>query len=210
MFRSFSMLVAAIALLLTTGWLTLSDQTGTPLSISEFIQQLTRLSSQALDRSTPVSSSSPATASSPVLSSSPATHNQASSPDAALEQAIHDRVNQYRVQKGLSPLTLDARISQPAREHSRAMASGEVPFSHDGFDQRIETIARSIPYRTAAENVAYNQGYREPVAQAVEGWINSPGHRVNMEGNFDLTGVGVARTADGKYYFTQIFIRRLL
>jgi uncharacterized protein YkwD len=27
-----------------------------------------------------------------------------------------------------------------------------------------------------------------------------------MEGNYNLTGIGVAKNAEGEYYFTQLFI----
>lgn len=70
--------------------------------------------------------------------------------------------------------------------------------------ERVQAIA--IPYRAAAENVAYNRGYTDPVAKAVEGWLNSSGHRRNIEGNYNLTGIGVAKNSQGAYYFTQIFI----
>ncbi|MCA1994375.1 MAG: CAP domain-containing protein [Coleofasciculus sp. S288] len=127
---------------------------------------------------------------------------------AALEQSIHQQVNQYRQSLNLPPLTLDARISEQARLHSEAMASGQVPFSHDGFEGRAKAIGKSISLRGAAENVAYNMGYSNPDQQAVQGWIKSPGHRKNMEGNFDLTGIGISKNAKGEYYFTQLFIKR--
>ena len=126
---------------------------------------------------------------------------------ATLEQAVLQQINQYRSQKQLSPLTLDNTISQQARLHSQTMASSGV-LSHQGFNQRVEAIAQSISYRAAAENVAFNQGYRDPVKQAVQGWISSPGHRRNIEGQYDLTGIGVAQNEQGEYYFTQVFIRR--
>jgi uncharacterized protein YkwD len=127
---------------------------------------------------------------------------------ATLEQSVHQQVNRYRQSRNLPPLTLDSRISQQARVHSEAMASGRVPFSHNGFDARVRAIAQSIPYRRVAENVAYNQGYSDPGQQAVEGWIKSSGHRQNMEGQFDMTGIGITKNAKGEYYFTQIFIKR--
>ncbi len=125
----------------------------------------------------------------------------------SLEQSVHQQINQYRASHNLPPLTLDPRISEQARLHSRAMANGKVPFGHGGFEQRIQTINRVIPYRSAAENVAFNKGYSNPVQQAVEGWIKSPGHRINIEGQYNLTGIGVVKNAKGEYYFTQIFIR---
>lgn len=132
-----------------------------------------------------------------------------STPHSTLEQSVHQQINQYRQAHKLSPLTLDPRISEQARAHSQAMASGKVPFSHQGFEQRVKAISRVIPYRASAENVAFNQGYSNPVQQAVQGWIKSPGHRVNIEGEYNLTGIGIVKNAKGEYYFTQIFIRRL-
>lgn len=133
---------------------------------------------------------------------------QAASAIPALEQAVLTQINQYRASRKLSPLTLDPSISVQARAHSQAMASGRTPFSHNGFQQRVQAIALTISYSRAAENVAYNQGYSDPVRQAVQGWLQSPGHRQNIEGSFDLTGIGIAQNAKGEYYFTQLFIRR--
>lgn len=123
----------------------------------------------------------------------------------AIEKAVYDQVNQYRASKGLPPLTANTPMSEQARIHSQNMANGRLPFGHQGFQQRVTAVA--IPYSSAAENVAYNQGYSDPATQAVQGWIKSTGHRQNMEGNFNLTGIGVATNAKGQYYFTQMFIR---
>ncbi len=123
-----------------------------------------------------------------------------------LESAVHEEINNYRRSKGLRPLRLDSRISRQARIHSEDMARGEVPFSHDGFKTRIKIINRQISYRRAAENVAFNQGFADPADRAVLGWLKSSGHRRNIEGNFDLTGIGVSKGRGGAYYFTQIFI----
>ena len=127
---------------------------------------------------------------------------------ADLEQSVFDQINQYRVGRGLSRLTQDARIATQSRNHSQAMANGQVPFGHAGFQERVRVIGQQIPLRGAAENVAYNKGAKDPAKQAVEGWLKSSGHRSNIEGNFNLTGVGVAQNGKGEYYFTQIFIRQ--
>jgi uncharacterized protein YkwD len=126
---------------------------------------------------------------------------------ANLERSIHEQVNKYRQSQKLPPLTLNATITQQSRLHSQAMASGKVPFSHQGFEQRVEAIAKSVSYSSAGENVAYNQGYKDPATQAFQGWLKSPGHLKNIQGNFTSTGIGVAQNSKGEYYFTQIFIR---
>jgi uncharacterized protein YkwD len=124
-----------------------------------------------------------------------------------LELSIHDRVNQYRQSQNLPPLTFDPTISAQARAHSVKMANISR-LSHDGFKERVDAVAKSIAYKGAAENVAYNMGYDRPDDTAVKGWIKSPGHQHNMVGAYDLTGIGVAQNDKGEYYFTQIFISK--
>lgn len=134
------------------------------------------------------------------------TNTIAQADTSTIERAVFNRINQYRQGRNLAPLIWDDRITNQARIHSQNMASGAVPFSHNGFQQRVQEIAKVIPYAGAAENVAYNQGYADPATNAVQGWLNSSGHQRNIVGNYNLTGVGVARNSKGEYYFTQIFI----
>ncbi len=123
-----------------------------------------------------------------------------------LEKSVHKQINKYRASKNLPRLEMDAVISQEAKNHSLAMANKKTPFSHDGFKQRVDNIGNQIVYRSAAENVAFNYGHKNPVDSAVKGWLESPGHYKNIIGKFDKTGVGVVQNEKGEYYFTQIFI----
>jgi uncharacterized protein YkwD len=43
--------------------------------------------------------------------------------------------------------------------------------------------------------------------EVVDGWLKSPGHKRNIEGDFTLTGIGIASDKQGNIYFTQIFSR---
>jgi uncharacterized protein YkwD len=146
----------------------------------------------------------------PFLSNKPSTPPVAQRSNSgqftAMEQSVYQQINQYRKSQNLPPLTLDSRMTQQVKNHSQAMASGKLPLGHDGFEARIKAIA--IPYSSAAENVAYNQGSSDPAKQAVQGWLKSMGHSQNIRGNYDLTGIGVAKNARGEYYFTQIFLKR--
>jgi uncharacterized protein YkwD len=41
-------------------------------------------------------------------------------------------------------------------------------------------------------------------------WMNSPGHRANiLSPSYNQIGVGVAKAANGTYYWTQMFIKSL-
>lgn len=121
-----------------------------------------------------------------------------------MEGNVFNQINEYRVSKDLSPLTVNFRLVEQARIHSRNMGEGKVPFGHQGFAERIN--ATGISFQASAENVAYNMGYKDPVTTVVKGWIHSEGHRRNIEGDFDLTGVGIFKTPEGKYYYTQLFL----
>ncbi|AKG20826.1 CAP domain-containing protein [Calothrix sp. 336/3] len=122
-----------------------------------------------------------------------------------LEKSVLEQINRYRIAHGLPALTINQNISRQARVHSQQMAEGQVPFSHDGFKKRVNAIP--LRYQSAAENVAFNQGYNDPAAQAMLGWLNSPGHLSNIHGDFNLTGIGVAKNSQGEVYITQIFLR---
>ncbi|MFW6295874.1 MAG: CAP domain-containing protein [Halothece sp.] len=124
-----------------------------------------------------------------------------------IEQSVLEQINQYRRSQDLAPLTPNPTLTQLAREHSEAMASGRVRFSHAGFQERAQVISQRIGYRRIAENVAYNYGNQDPATVAVEGWLKSPGHLQNIRGQFNLTGIGVAKNAKGEYYFTQLFVQ---
>lgn len=133
------------------------------------------------------------------------TAEEADASPALVEKALLERINAYRVARRLPQLRLDERMSAVARGHSANMASGRTVFGHQAFPHRLNALGR--PYRSAAENIAANQGYDDPGAQAVQDWLGSPMHRENLEGRFALTGIGVAQSPDGEYFFTQIFLR---
>jgi uncharacterized protein YkwD len=129
-------------------------------------------------------------------------------PNATMEQRIFDLVNRHRVARGLTPLMLDRRIGEEARRHSAAMARGATPVGHRGYRDRIDVLRAVLSIQRSAENVGMNHGYPDPAAEVVHGWIESRGHRVNMEGTFELTGVGVATNGKDEIFFTQIFVSR--
>lgn len=122
-----------------------------------------------------------------------------------MEQDTFNRVNAYRETQNLEPLVWNEAMAEIARGHSTDMATGAVPFSHDGFNDRASQIFSTITNTySAAENIAYNN-YSNPAATAVTGWIESTSHRETMENaNYTISGMGVAKSGD-RYYFTQLF-----
>lgn len=122
----------------------------------------------------------------------------------SMEGEIVRLVNQYRAKKNLPALQTNGAIAAAAQKHSNNMAARRVGFGHGGFDNRIDKLLHGIKGAYAgAENVAYGSKTAEDVVRL---WINSPGHRKNIKGKYNLTGIGVARGKNGTLYFTQIFI----
>jgi len=82
------------------------------------------------------------------------------------------------------------------------MASGKVAFGHDGFEKRAKAIQKELGSMEIGENVASGS---MTAREVVDGWLNSPGHKKNIEGHFVLTGIGYSRDKKGDIYFTEIF-----
>lgn len=132
-------------------------------------------------------------------------HSSVSMSDTAYQERILYYVNEYRSRRHLRPLKMNHAISKEAAKHSRDMASNLIPFGHAQFDGRIQRLYKQVKKAHAgAENVAY---YKLDAKKLVDAWIASPGHRRNIEGNYNLTGIGIAHGRKGWAYYTQIFLR---
>jgi uncharacterized protein YkwD len=123
-----------------------------------------------------------------------------------MEKDILYYINQYRSSIGLPSLQMVNAATEQATKHSIDMANRSMPFGHEGFDQRIDNIVKKIGFvHASAENVAYG---KLTAKEVVDLWLNSPGHKKNIEGNYVLTGIGLAKDADGIVFYTQIFLRK--
>lgn len=112
-------------------------------------------------------------------------------------------VNQERAANGLGAVTLNAQLTQAAQGHSFDMGCNFF-LSHtgsNGSDPGARIDATGYYWLTWGENVA--AGYSTPAA-AMNGWMNSPGHRANiLSADFTEMGIGyVYNSADTvkKYY----------
>ena len=128
------------------------------------------------------------------------------------EQRTFDLINAARRERGATPLLWDGELCRLARLHSENMARQGF-FSHNGPDgQDTDGRARSAGvrgWRSLGENIAYNMGYDDPAAFAVERWMRSAKHRENiLNAGFTHSGLGIAKAADGRVFFTQVFLTR--
>jgi uncharacterized protein YkwD len=139
-------------------------------------------------------------------------HAPASFAASSPERRAFDLINRERAARGEARLVWDDELASMARRHSENMA-GRGFFSHTDQTGR-DTAARAAAcgvcgWRALAENIAYNQGFDDPAAFAVERWMNSAKHRDNiLRAGFTHAGLGVAKSSDGTFYFTQVFVTR--
>lgn len=135
----------------------------------------------------------------PVISKQPSAPTAAPSGPTAEVVAL---VNKERAKAGCSALTVNAKLTTAALNHSKDMAAHST-MSHTGSDGSDpgERITRAgYAWMTYGENVAY--GYSTP-EQVMTGWMNSPGHRQNiLNCEFKEIGVGLAQP---NFYWTQAF-----
>lgn len=123
---------------------------------------------------------------------------------STIEVEILDELNLYRKALGLAELNVLTELSMTSEDHNEYMINmGEV--SHDNFSQRASYLMNQIGAKSVAENVGF--GYKTAEA-VVNAWLKSKGHRENVEGEYTHFGISVRQDAEGKNYFTNIFIKK--
>ncbi|WP_367874739.1 CAP domain-containing protein [Luteolibacter sp. Populi] len=141
-------------------------------------------------------------------SSSPADPNRKAvqpAVSAALAAGIQKEANAYRKSMGKSGLSRHAGLDQLAQRHSEDMLARNKR-DHNGFGYRSDESAARYGMGSVAENVLDWHGKSAPSASAMmRVWIDSSGHRKNLLGEWNATGIGVARDGKGGTWATQIF-----
>lgn len=113
-------------------------------------------------------------------------------------------INDYRVQIGLNALKISNHISYKCQEHNTYMIANNV-VNHNDFTSRSENIMQVLGAKKVGENVAFNYKTSAAVLQA---WLESSGHKENIEGDFTHFGLAVTTDpATGKKYYTNIFVK---
>ena len=113
-------------------------------------------------------------------------------------------VNDHRLSIGENTLEINTLATNLANEHTEYMIA-QNDISHDDFNQRSDRLIDEENATRTGENVAYGQ---RSASAVMEAWLNSSGHRKNIEGDFTHIGIGVIKNDAGVYYFTQIFLKK--
>lgn len=97
-------------------------------------------------------------------------------------------INIERGKVGLGPLRPHDGLMRAAQDWADEMARTGV-LSHGNFSGRIQAI---LPNTAAGEDIAMGQ---RSVAEVMKSWMDSPPHRANILGPYNVAGVG--RAASG-------------
>ena len=121
-----------------------------------------------------------------------------------IEVEILELINTHRISLGLSALSDMSTIKAQAHGHTGYMVV-QQEVSHDNFYQRKQNLESYVGAKKVGENVAYAYSSAESVVNA---WINSDGHRQVIEGDYTDFDVSAEKDSQGKWYFTNIFVKK--
>jgi hypothetical protein len=133
-----------------------------------------------------------------------------------VEIQVIEMTNRVRAEEKLAAVRPNPQLTSAARAYAAFLARSK-DFSHtaDGREAGERITAAGYEWCQVGENLASAEssaGFatRDLATRAVEGWLNSPGHRDNlMQPHVTETGVGVARATGGdpKFITVQLFGR---
>lgn len=121
-----------------------------------------------------------------------------------IEIEILELINEHRIQNGLNALGNHDTVKAVAFTHTDYMIEVN-DVSHDNFYQRKLSLQQNAGAQVVSENVAYGFSSAQSVVNA---WLNSPSHKDNIEGNYTDFDISAEQNEDGKWYFTNMFIKR--
>lgn len=120
------------------------------------------------------------------------------------EDEVLNIINNYRVSKGLIKLQKIDYVSVKSEEHTNYMISTNT-VNHNYFAERYSSIMSALSAQNVSENVAYKYSTSQSVVNA---WLNSEGHRANIEGDFTHFGISIRTNSAGEKYYTNIFVKK--
>ncbi len=123
-----------------------------------------------------------------------------------LAQQVLTLINIERARVGVAPLSWDPTLAGIAEDFACTMAAQDF-FDHvnpaNGEGPAERAIEGGYEFFGIGENLA---GGQTTAAAAVEGWLDSPGHRDNLlSPEWRETGIGVRRGGSLRIYWVQEF-----
>lgn len=118
---------------------------------------------------------------------------------------LHNTINKYRQENGLSPMTLDPELCQLAYQRAceQVILSGHT--RPDGSKAYTILDENGYPYSATGENLCYLHNY--PVETAFGQWKKSTTHNENMlYPEWTKSGLALYEKSPGEYEIAHIFV----
>lgn len=120
------------------------------------------------------------------------------------EDEVLNLINSHRASLGLITLQKIDYVSVKSEEHTNYMISTNT-VNHNNFADRYASIMNALSAKNVSENIAYKYSTSQSVVNA---WLNSEGHRANIEGDFTHFGISIRTNSAGEKYYTNIFVKK--
>lgn len=141
------------------------------------------------------------------ISESVETGFEASDSYLQIKKDVLRHSNIYRKSQKRRTLEVKLALNKIAQKHSDDMAAGRVDFSHDGFQGRFNAVKKYANFPVSvAENLYATYDPSEVGKESVKAWIGSPGHKKNLRGNFNYSGIGVSKSSSGEFFVVQLYV----
>jgi uncharacterized protein YkwD len=123
---------------------------------------------------------------------------------AAQETSFVSKINAERSRRNLRRLALDLQLTRVARGWSTVMTDQDRMYHNPRLGDQVRG-----DWTRLGENVGYSAATGATPADLVErlhtAFMNSPGHRANVLGDYNRVGVGVRIAGDGTMWVTVNF-----
>jgi hypothetical protein len=124
----------------------------------------------------------------------------AATADSGTEAEFLAKINATREASGLGPLEVDGGLRSHARNHTQDMIdAGEIFHSSES-----ELIAAG---GTGWDKIGENVGRGQSPTSLHQAFMDSPGHRKNILGDYNYVGIGTG-SSNGYLYVTVVFMKK--
>lgn len=120
--------------------------------------------------------------------------------DTGTEQGFLSAINSSRSASGLGPLTMDGGLQAHARIHTADMIAADAIFHSTSAELQA---AAGSGWSKLGENV----GRGGTVSSLHQAFMDSPGHKANILGDYNYVGIGTD-TSSGVLYVTVVFMKK--
>lgn len=119
---------------------------------------------------------------------------------ASAEGDFLAKINAERSSRGLNTLSTDGGLASHARKHTQDMINaGEIYHSSEA---ELKAAAGS-----GWSQIGENVGRGGSVSSLHQAFMDSPGHRANILGDYNYVGIGTG-TSNGVLYVTVVFMKK--